>query len=143
MEWRSEKFAADPGSIRAARTFVRAVFDTLGVEMADAVLFTGELASNAVEHADTEFEVIVWIGEHTVRIEVYDGVTVTEGFRAFVEMHAQQVDAGSPRGRGLALVRRTALRFGVLDNGESSKAVWFEMALTRPYAPAVGAAGGI
>ena len=108
-------------SIRAARRFVTGVLDEQGIDADDATLMVSELAANAVAHARTPFVVTVAIGD-TVRIDVAD-----ESPRPPV---ISKTSPSDERGRGLAIVRALALRWGV-DFLRPGKAVWFELPLTE------------
>ena len=68
-----------------------------------------------------------------LRIEVHDGFSMTEAFRGLVdtEVDIGALDPSAPSGRGLVIVRSSAVRFGVLDKGAGGKAVWFEVAIGR------------
>ena len=127
MKRRSKTFPAETSSVRGARDFVSEVISDLGRDVPDAILLTSELVSNAVEHASTEIEVVVFVDDETLRVEVHDGFTMTEAFRVLTETEVRTVDNRARQGRGLVMVRGIAARFGVLDKGEDAKAVWFEM----------------
>jgi anti-sigma regulatory factor (Ser/Thr protein kinase) len=91
----------------------------LGAGLAEwpATLLVSELAANAVDHARTEFEVRVTLGPR-LRIEVRDASRIAPA------MHL--VDAESERGRGLQLIDRVALDWGV-QLRPAGKTVWFEL----------------
>jgi anti-sigma regulatory factor (Ser/Thr protein kinase) len=121
-------FAAEAHNVRAARHEVEADLRMAGVESSGlAVLLTSELVSNAVEHAGTDFDVIVQVDDHVVRIEIHDGAAVGEALRDLIASPPVNVDPTAPRGRGLFMVGSSAVRFGLIDKGESGKAVWFEL----------------
>jgi anti-sigma regulatory factor (Ser/Thr protein kinase) len=127
MKRRSRTFAAEHANVRSARAFVREVLADLDRDVTEAVLFTSELVSNAIEYASSEIEVVVCVDDRVVRVEVHDGFSMTEAFKVIAESEHETVDSCAPRGRGLVMVRRAAARFGVLDKGEGGKAVWFEL----------------
>jgi len=117
-------FAADPRSPREAR---HAIEELLGPALDDetraaVLLAVSELATNAVLHARTTFEVRLGFGADCVRIEVADGdPTIPE--------------PGSPdlldvSGRGLLLVAGIAERWGV-EPRPRGKTVWFERRVAR------------
>jgi len=82
------------------------------------VLLADELATNAILHGRTDFEVRVRkIGE-VVRVEVLDGNT-----RAPV---AALVPEDATTGRGLLMVQSLASRWGI-ESVDDGKAVWFEL----------------
>ena len=85
--------------------------------VADAVLLTSELVSNAVLHARTPFEVEV-TGAETVRVVVRDG-----------SPDPPEVANPGPDetgGRGLLLVHSLATRWGY-EVTPTGKSVWFEL----------------
>lgn len=119
----TRRFPASCGSVALARHFL---LDHLGgrydegVEL--AALMLSELATNAVQHAATEFEVAVTTtpeaGGCSVHVRVTDWAP---GFPA-----PQEPPAESPHGRGLRIVEALADAWGVeVRRGRSGKAVWF------------------
>ena len=55
-----QRFSPTPEGVRAARHFVQAALDDIDPDVCDtAVLLTSELATNAILHARTEFDVAV------------------------------------------------------------------------------------
>lgn len=117
--------APDPRSPAEARRLVRAALaGTMASDALDQVLLAvSELATNAVEHAATAFEVRVIVLDGVVRVEIADGSDV------------QPVGGADPgpsavTGRGLLLVGRIADRWGV-EPERGGKVVWFERALER------------
>ena len=80
-----------------------------------ADLLTTELASNAVDHSITPFEVTVVIGDE-VRVEVVDG-SVTVPVRSAATPDAE-------RGRGLLVVDALASEWAV-EPSAGGKTVWF------------------
>jgi PAS domain S-box-containing protein len=97
---------------------------TSGEEADALVLMVSELATNAVQHAATEFEVAVRVapdGGH-VRVEVHDGAP---GFPTPPE---EVPDA--PHGRGLRIVRALADAWGIeMWRDRPGKTVWFSLPL--------------
>jgi PAS domain S-box-containing protein len=84
-----------------------------------------ELATNAVQHAATEFEVAVQVAPdcREVRVEVTDGAA---GFPTPPE---QVTDA--PHGRGLHIVRALADAWGIeMRRDRPGKTVWFSLPIT-------------
>jgi anti-sigma regulatory factor (Ser/Thr protein kinase) len=115
------RFGADPASVAAARRFVREALDGQIADEMDmdiVLLLVSELATNAVIHAQTEFDVVVDARRDGVRIEVTD---VGDGCPS--PLHPR---LDGDHGRGLALVAGLATRWGVVLRGES-KSVWFEL----------------
>ena len=120
-----QTFPPTPEGARAARHFVQAALDDLDLEVCDTVvLLTSELATNAMLHARTDFEVAVARGEDALRIEVTDGNTRLP--------QPCMAPADATTGRGLALVDAMASAWGADRHGRG-KTVWFEMrSLSRP-----------
>lgn len=104
----------------AARRFASRVVAEAGFVHAvhDVALATGELATNAAEHAGTPFEVVVVL-DGCVRIEVADGSDVLPT--------VADIDVDAERGRGMALVELVSCRWGV-DRTPTGKRVWAEIA---------------
>ena len=128
-----QRFEASPSAVREARMFLRAAIGgRVDPEVQDELtVVLSELASNAVSHARTPFEVVVATNGH-VRIEVEDGST----------------DAPVPKtpsadgGWGLVIVDRGCDRWGVAIAGEK-KSVWCERDLPVVEPPtAAGDASG-
>src|SRR5581483_3459608 len=108
----------EPGSAGAARRFVAAALRAGdGVEEL-AVLLVSELASNAVLHAGTEFEVVVDRDGNRLRIEVSDANPTMPMLKSYV--------TESVTGRGLHMVAASADRWGFEARG-TGKVVWFEI----------------
>jgi len=105
--------------------FVAAVLEEGGVlarsVVEPALLAVSELATNAVQHAGTGFEVVVDTAS-TLRITVMDDSARLPQL-GWVEPWAE-------RGRGVALVDATADRWGIVrDTHTEGKAVWWEVDL--------------
>jgi anti-sigma regulatory factor (Ser/Thr protein kinase) len=83
----------------------------------DAVLLVSELASNAVQHAHTEFEVYARWCASRLLVAVID----TAPFR-----YRGRPDPTADGGRGLELVALLSSSWGVYQDGDV-KAVWFEL----------------
>jgi len=123
MRHQTHPFPADRRSVAAARRFVRATLSGSGhapEAVEDAVLMVSELASNVVEHARTEYEIVVAVDEDRARIEVADGSAILPALR--------EAAHDSERGRGLYLLETLAKRWGV-ESRPSGKAIWFELDL--------------
>ena len=121
-------FVGEAHSVGAARREVAAALRVANVQSSGvAELLTSELVANAVEHAGTDFEVVVEINDLGVRIEIHDGAAVEEALRDPISTPQDPVDPSSLRRRGLFLVGSTAVRFGLIDKGCDGKAVWFEL----------------
>jgi anti-sigma regulatory factor (Ser/Thr protein kinase) len=124
-------FPNAPGGVRDARAFVA---DTLrGVDpnvLEAAVLMVSELATNAVVHTSSPFDVGIDQSDHEVRISVTDRGGGTPRLRAS--------GAGDTGGRGLGIVAAFAVEWGV-DHGPHSKTVWFTVPVDTAPAGRSGA----
>jgi hypothetical protein len=108
-------------SVRAARSFVEdAIGDCPEGVRNIAVLLVSELATNAVLHAQSGFDVRVRVGDDRLRIEVHDGSPTPPVVKDY------GVDAVT--GRGVRLVQLLSSRWDV-DTGPDGKTVWFELSL--------------
>ncbi|PWJ47859.1 Histidine kinase-like ATPase domain-containing protein [Quadrisphaera granulorum] len=111
-------------SVRASRHFVVGVLEASGrAAMADDVgLVVSELAANAVLHARTDFDVVIYEVDGGVRVSIRDRSPALPVLVA--------PSASSMSGRGLALVERLVSRWGAGPSTSSSvggKSVWFEV----------------
>lgn len=114
-------FESEAALVRGARSFVARTLREweLGTFVDDALLVASELASNAVLHACTEVHLTLRSdGAAWVRIAVRD-----HDSRMPIQL-ACPSDATS--GRGLAIVERLAVSWGVARNGDG-KTVWAEL----------------
>ncbi|HVM06273.1 MAG TPA: ATP-binding protein [Acidimicrobiales bacterium] len=124
-------FDPEPSSTRAARRLVTDALEAAALDGAvtSAALVVSELATNAVLHARTPFEVRLRVGAGAVRIEVRDGSTRRPTVRNFS-------DAASS-GRGLQVVQQLSEEWGVeADADGSGKTVWALVAVDDPVLPA-------
>ncbi len=116
-------YPADRTVVAQARRFVRDTLIGWGADDAvdDAVLLTSELATNAIVHAGTPFEVICRAEESSVQIEVVDG----DPSRT---LPAPGRGSGPHRisGRGLIMPVMLAAAWGV-SYAAGSKTVWFRL----------------
>jgi PAS domain S-box-containing protein len=121
----ARRFPAVTSSVGQARRFLLAQLPGAADGEADAlVLMLSELATNAVQHAATEFEVQVQVApdRHHVRVDVTDGAT---GFPT-----PQEQVADAPHGRGLHIVRTLADTWGIeMRRDQPGKTVWFSLSL--------------
>jgi anti-sigma regulatory factor (Ser/Thr protein kinase) len=114
----SKVFEPDPAQVHDAREFVAGVLDAWGVHEGDVVLLVSELATNAVLHARSEFDITVRRIGDRLRVEVTDGNSRLPSCGTVPE------DANS--GRGLLLVQALSGSWGV-DTTADGKTVWFEV----------------
>ncbi|HET9060261.1 MAG TPA: ATP-binding protein [Acidimicrobiales bacterium] len=114
-------FAPEASEVFAARHFVADVLATWGLVCDDLPLLVSELATNAVLHARSDFEVSVSHRSGRVRVEVFDQNTRLPSFAV------APPDAYS--GRGLMLLRELATAWGVESHSDVGKTIWFELEL--------------
>ncbi|HZU71334.1 MAG TPA: ATP-binding protein [Acidimicrobiales bacterium] len=116
----SRQFAAGPEGLSAVRAFVREAISGVDQEMAEDIeLLASEVATNVVQHAQTDYEVHVLHDDEAIRVEVADRSSVIPALRSLA------IDAD--RGRGLLLLERLADAWGAQE-APAGKIVWFEMA---------------
>jgi anti-sigma regulatory factor (Ser/Thr protein kinase) len=120
--WRA--FAPEASEVFSARRFVVSVLDAWGLEIEDLPLLVSELATNAVLHARSDFEVTVIRSNRRIRVEVFDQNTRLPTFAA------APPDAYS--GRGLMILRGLASAWGVESHSDIGKTIWFEVAVPAP-----------
>jgi anti-sigma regulatory factor (Ser/Thr protein kinase) len=118
------QFGADVTSIRAVRRWVADVAE--GWKLAEAetlVLLASELATNAVLHARTDYEIRLYLtSDDAVRMEVADQNS------RLPSVASVPTDATS--GRGLLIVQALASAWGIENQGDG-KLVWFELPALR------------
>jgi anti-sigma regulatory factor (Ser/Thr protein kinase) len=117
---RSELFDCAPDSAKAARRFIAECVEQLGLSSVPTVqLMVSELATNAVVHAGSLFDVTVErLSDQAVRVEVRDfGDGIPRLFNRGVEAEG---------GRGLQIVNLLAETWGVDTRlGGRGKSTWF------------------
>jgi len=107
-------------SVAEARLHVRQVLEDQPRELVDvAELLTSELATNAISHAASGFELEIDV-DRNIRVEVRDA----GGGRPAV-LHAGPQDGS---GRGLGLVQALSSAWGIIPS-PPGKAVWYELPL--------------
>jgi anti-sigma regulatory factor (Ser/Thr protein kinase) len=112
------RFPPEPLSAPAARRFVADVVSRWSLDQGETiVLLVSELATNAILHGRTDFEVSIRIVDNSVRVEVRD-----DNSRAPV---AALVPDDATTGRGLLLVQALSYRWGI-KHSTGGKSVWFE-----------------
>jgi serine phosphatase RsbU (regulator of sigma subunit)/anti-sigma regulatory factor (Ser/Thr protein kinase) len=119
----SRHFANAPASAASARAFAVSELPAGDVGDHDVVaLLVSELATNAVLHASSPFEVTVVTHAASGRVRIGvrdegDGTPVRQGPRPM-----------APHGRGLRIVEELSARWGVEWDGDGgAKTVWFEV----------------
>ena len=99
---------------------MRELANEVGVDADAAELLASELATNAVIHANSAFEVRVADDGETFRVEVVNDAP---------EMVAAMREPSDGSGRGLHIVNAVAHRWGT-DVMDGEKVVWFELPAT-------------
>ena len=117
------RLPAEPGSASRARSFTADRFAAAGMggRATDiGLLLVSELATNALRHAGTEFEVEVHTTPTGIRVAVSDDDPA--------HPREPRVRAGpdAEGGRGMAIVAELADRWGVAGD-PLGKTVWFEL----------------
>ncbi|HTW17005.1 MAG TPA: response regulator [Nocardioides sp.] len=109
------------GSVRQARSLVRRTLADWNLSHLEdeAILVVSELAANALNHAQSSYQVRVYHNPSTVRIEVHDGGAGTP--------EPQPTSATREGGRGLLLVSAMSASWG-LEQTADGKVVWAELA---------------
>jgi anti-sigma regulatory factor (Ser/Thr protein kinase) len=120
----SREFAADPASVPAARKFVVAVLKPSSAEVLEAAeLMVSELATNAVRHVHSDFDVSIERSGHQIRIEVTDRGDGVPMMRC--------PPPTEPSGRGLRIIDMFAETWGVDRHLAGGKTVWFTISMVR------------
>jgi anti-sigma regulatory factor (Ser/Thr protein kinase) len=121
---RSDVFACDPASVKAARRFIGECVEYVGLQSLPVVqLMVSELAANAVLHAKSPFDVLLERVSHgAVRVEVRD---FGHGLPLIC---AGSIEAQG--GRGLKIVDLLAQTWGVESRrGGRGKSTWFTVSV--------------
>jgi anti-sigma regulatory factor (Ser/Thr protein kinase) len=120
---RLRTFPGVASSVAAARNFATQSLADLSPDARDEVrLMVSELASNAIEHVMTSFDLAIHRTSQEIRVEVTDYGAGTPTMRS--------VGPDTPRGRGLKIVDTLATHWGVEHRSDSTKTVWFTLMLT-------------
>ena len=125
---RALKMPRSARAVRSARHWVRRTLTewALGAMADQAEQIVGELATNALDHAQGELPIVLLLmyAAGTLRVEVFDKDPVNVPIKG----NPESMDVG---GRGLILVEAFSHRWGtrVTDEGKS---VWAELDITRP-----------
>ena len=86
----------------------------------DALLVVEELVANALDHAESPFEVVVRLDDDVLYVAVRDDSAELPRIRSF-DPHAR-------RGRGLQMVAALSRRWGWESHGDG-KTMWAELAV--------------
>jgi anti-sigma regulatory factor (Ser/Thr protein kinase) len=123
-------FSPTPDSARLARVALAEALKAASLPseaISNALLVLGELVSNAIRHARTEFRVTALVEAGALRIEVLDYDTRPPALMG--------LDEESTSGRGLHMVAGIATDWGwntAEGDGESAKVVWAELEFEDP-----------
>jgi anti-sigma regulatory factor (Ser/Thr protein kinase) len=111
-------FALNRRSVAASRQFVLAAIPNQSDELREAaILMVSELATNAIVHAATGFEVSVDLSADALTIGVTD--------MGAGEPELRSPPASDEHGRGLLIVQELSDEWGMFDNQDhSGKTVW-------------------
>ncbi len=122
----SGSFPLQASSVRDARHFLRAFLaDADRLDLADqAELALTEVATNAILHAHTGFDVTLHLTGDQLRVEVLDRNPQVPLQRDY--------GAQATTGRGLELVAALTSQRGVEIHGAAGKAVWFVLNGSQP-----------
>jgi DNA-binding NarL/FixJ family response regulator len=114
------RFEADVSSVPLARDFVRRWLQERGAEHVfdEASLIVTELATNAVLHADSPYEVRLSRNDGVIRIEVADGDAGTP--------EPQPFSAIAESGRGIVIVSAISASWGI-EAQPDGKVTWAEI----------------
>ncbi len=111
-------FRCQPESVAAARRFVRDALNDQSPEVVDAAeLMACELATNCVQHANTDFELTIH-AQGRIRIEVRDANRGRPVPRS--------PKPEEPSGRGLRIVEAMSDSWGITPS-PTGKTVWFAL----------------
>jgi DNA-binding NarL/FixJ family response regulator len=118
---RQAQFEGDVRSVPHAREFVRAALDEWGADQLtdEASLIVTELATNAVLHAQSPYEVRLRRSGGVVRIEVADRDAGTP--------EPQPFSATAESGRGIVLISAISASWGIDTEPGEGKVTWAEL----------------
>ncbi len=118
---RQAEFDAEVSSVPLARDFVRQALEDWGAPHLhdEASLVVTELATNAVLHAGSPYQVRLRRSEGVVRIEVADGDPGTP--------EPQPFSATAETGRGIVLVSAISASWGIDAQPGQGKITWAEL----------------
>jgi len=121
----SRTFRPETDQVGEARHFVLDAVEPVtstddGRVKADLALLTSEAVANAVEHAGTDIDVtITRVGPSSYRVSVHDDSP------APIPGPASPGSMTSKAGRGLTIIDAVAASWGVDDDAEDGKTIWF------------------
>jgi two-component sensor histidine kinase len=111
-----------------ARGFAaEALADIPGDVLEDIGLMVSELASNAIEHAMTRFRLTIHRSRHEIRVKVTDSGGGTPAMRS--------PGPDVVKSRGLQIVNMVSTQWGVQQESDSAKTVWFTLELAPTAGP--------
>lgn len=117
---RARRFPGAEASVGHARQFTADALSAWPAAKRDvALLMVSELATNALQHADSAFSVAIDGDRGAVRVEVSDSGDGVPALRSPAAL--------DPSGRGLRLVDSLASEWGVRWNDPPGKTVWFRL----------------
>jgi sigma-B regulation protein RsbU (phosphoserine phosphatase) len=112
-------FPREAASVAAARALVARSIGRCRPEAIDvACLLTSELATNALIHAHSAFDVVASASGGRIHVEVTDGSSTRLPSVAAAPLQTS--------GRGLSLVRQLSTQWGVIHL-PPGKTVWFDL----------------
>jgi anti-sigma regulatory factor (Ser/Thr protein kinase) len=113
----SRTFASQIESVREGRSFVRDCLRDTAADVDNAVLLASELATNAVIHANSGYQIDVRRSTTSIRVELLNDEP------AVLPMLSEPTEDG---GRGLRIVEALASSWG-MESDADHKMVWFEL----------------
>jgi anti-sigma regulatory factor (Ser/Thr protein kinase) len=117
----ARRFRCRRESVSDARRFARDVIGKQPNETLDAIeLMVSELATNCIQHAQSDFEIAIGVSRREIRIEARD---TGEGRPA-----PRSPGPTEPTGRGLRIVEAMSDSWGIIP-GTRGKTVWFTLTL--------------
>lgn len=115
-----EHFHPTLESVAAARHLVVRFLSDQSQAVRDSVeVAVSELATNAVRHARSEFDLEVCVADRNIRVQIAD--------ESHVEPEIIDVSSSGSHGRGLQIVRGLSDKFGIDWNPGDGKTIWFEI----------------
>jgi anti-sigma regulatory factor (Ser/Thr protein kinase) len=114
-------FSPSTGAAADARHFARTTAHQWGLSPDDVVLVVSELASNAIRHAESPFELCIERRDGAMLIEVSDNSSAPAAVRT--------PQVGVAGGRGLVIVDQVAREWGSRLGPHGGKTVWAEVRL--------------